>query len=142
MTKTPTEQWREGTLEQRYYYVKYFATVGKPFVEIELKSFLLDLVKVKDRDKIEVLAAVPSYDEYNELLRHSELSRNLVYEVLVNQKEYNELLDKAKEYKHLQKQLEIATKALKEYANSPIGSKYHLTGITACIALKEMEGVK
>ena len=42
----------------------------------------------------------------------------------------------------LEKKLEIATKALKEYANSPVGSEYHLTGMVACIALKEMEGVK
>ena len=63
MTKTLTEQWREGTLEQKYYYVKYFGNGQKPFVEIELKNFLLDLVKVKDRDKIEVLATVPNYTE-------------------------------------------------------------------------------
>lgn len=79
---------------------------------------------------------VPSYEEYNELLRHSELSRNLVYEVLVNQKEYNELLDKAKEYKRLQKRLAIATKALKEYESADGW------GRGAFLALKEMEGVK
>lgn len=61
MSKTLTEQWREGTLEQRYYYVKYPGNGQKPFIEIELKNFLLDLVKVKDSDKIEVLAPVPSY---------------------------------------------------------------------------------
>ena len=47
-----------------------------------------------------------------------------------------------KDYLKLKEQMRIATKALKEYSNSPTGSKYHLTGITACIALKEMEGVK
>lgn len=67
MTKTLTEQWREGTLDQRYYYVKYFGNGQKPFVEIELKNFLLDLVKVKDRDKIEVLEPVPSYEDYKRL---------------------------------------------------------------------------
>lgn len=64
MSKELTEQWRNGTLGQKYYYVKYFGNGQKPFVEIELKNFLLDLVKVKDRDKIEVLAAVPTYEQY------------------------------------------------------------------------------
>lgn len=67
MTKTLTKQWRNGTLEQRYYYVKYFLNGQKPFVEIELKNFLLDLVKVKDSDKIEVLAPVPDYNQFVEL---------------------------------------------------------------------------
>lgn len=125
MTKTLTEQWRDGTLEQRYYYVKYFGNCQKPFVEIELKNFLLDLVKVKDMDKIEVLAPVPSYDEYKELVRKSD---------------------------KLKKKLEIATKALKEYAdrtNWVDGSfmcvydgKSFADEESAEKALKEMEGVK
>lgn len=85
MSKELTEQWRNGKLEQKYYYVKYFWNGKKPFVEIELKNFLLDLVKVKDSDKIEVLASVPSYDEYNKLVQKMHI---------------------------LEKQLEIATKAL------------------------------
>ena len=113
MTKTLTEQWRNGTLEQRYYYVKYFGNGQKPFVEIELKNFLLDLVKVKDSDKIGVLAPVPSYDEY----------------------------------KRLQEQLAIATKALKEYArgDSDAGNDclYEMPAPSlAQQALKEIEGVK
>ena len=67
MSKELTEQWRNGTLEQKYYYVKYFGNGQKPFVEIELKNFLLDLVNVKDRDNVEVLDPVPSYDEYKRL---------------------------------------------------------------------------
>ena len=67
MSKELTEQWRNGTLEQKYYYVKYFGNGQKPFVEIELKNFLLDLVNVKDRDNVEVLAPVSSYDEYKRL---------------------------------------------------------------------------
>lgn len=106
MTKTLTEQWKDGTLEQRYYYVQYNGN-PKPFVEIELKNFLCDLAKAKDSDKIEVLAPVPSYVKYNELVQKMHI---------------------------LEKQLAIATKALKKY-------------MTFCRhpaeeALKEMEGVK
>lgn len=127
MTKSLTEQWRDGTLEQRYYYVKYFAAVGKPFVEIELKSFLLDLVKVKDRDKIEVLAPVPSYDEWKQAKEN--LDKNGTW--------YTE-----RSYKLLEKKLEIATKALKEYADKDKWEHCSPIWRDAEEALKEMEGVK
>lgn len=121
MTKTLTELWREGTLEQRYYYVKYFGNGQKPFVEIELKNFLLDLVKVKDRDKIEVLAPVPSYDEYKQLVSKTD-----------------ELVTRCHQ---LEKKLEIATKALKDVAYLYIYTDKDLSTV-ANNALKEMEGVK
>ena len=81
MSKELTEQWRNGTLEQKYYYVKYFGNGQKPFVEIELKNFMLDLVKVNDSDKIEVLAAVPSYDEYKRLEERLEIAIKALEEI-------------------------------------------------------------
>lgn len=100
MTKTLTDKWWNGTLEQKYYYVKYFGNGQKPFVEIELKNFLLDLVKVKDSDKIEVLAAVPTYDEF------------------VQQRDFvKDHLKVLIENMNLKLKLEIATKALKGYEN-------------------------
>ena len=107
MTKTLTEQWNDGTLEQKYYYVK-FDCKPKPFVEIELKNFLLDLVKVKDRDNIEVLAAVPTYAEFVDLMSNLEYIDK-----------YRELVRKTDK---LTKQLAIATKALKEYGRCENGS--------------------
>lgn len=62
-----TEQWKNGELEQGYYYTKYNPKVGEPFVEIELRSYLLDLAKVRDADTVEVLAPVPSYEEWQKL---------------------------------------------------------------------------
>jgi ABC-type oligopeptide transport system substrate-binding subunit len=147
MTKTLTEQWREGTLACGDYYIKTkgigIDKIIINYYEEELKQF----DGLCDCSVAEVLAPVPSYDEYKELLRHSELSRNLVYEVLVNQKEYNELLDKAKEYKRLQKQLEIATKALERYSKDDYYSEGGGRSVNpypdiARKALKEMEGVK
>lgn len=79
MSKELTEQWRDGTLPQGWYYVKLPEEIIIANI-YQLKQ--LDLVN--DADEIEVIAPVPGYKEYNELLRHSELSRNLVYEVLVN----------------------------------------------------------
>ena len=143
MTKTLTEQWREGTLEQRYYYVKYFGNGQKPFVEIELKNFLLDLVKVKDKDKIEVLAPVPSYDEYKELVSNSD---KLEKRLEVSEKEHYRTLE----------QLRIATGALRETKEKLLHVElsgldgdnrqkmYDLMFEDGVIdkALKEMEGVK
>ena len=62
-----TERWKKGELEQGYYYTKYNPKVGKPFVEIELRNYLLDLAKVRDADTVEVIAPVPSYDHFVEL---------------------------------------------------------------------------
>ena len=116
MTKTLTEQWRNGTLAQKYYYVKYFGNGQKPFVEIELKNFLLDLVKVKDRDNVEVLAAVPSYDEF------------------VQQRDFvKDHLKVLIENMNLKRKLEIATKALEEYA------EIRTIGQEAREALKEID---
>lgn len=59
-----TEKWKNGELEQGYYYTKYNPKIGKPFIEIELRNYLLDLAKVRDTDTVEVLAPVPSYAEW------------------------------------------------------------------------------
>lgn len=100
MSKELTEQWRNGTLEQKYYYVKYFWNGQKQFVEIELKNFLLDLVKVKDRDNVEVLAAVPTYDEF---IQQRDFVKDHLKVLIENM--------------NLKRKLEIATKALKDYAD-------------------------
>ena len=130
MTKTLTEQWREGTLPDGWYYCQCYDEVKKLYCgdgeSLELEdpeTFAYYFFHREDeKGQVEVLAPVPSYKEWQ-----AELDSN------------NELLNVQK---RLEKKLEIATKALEQYANSSIGSKYHLTGIIACIALKEMEGVK
>ena len=42
----------------------------------------------------------------------------------------------------LEQQLAIAIKALEQYAEAPVGPQYRLTGLTACVALKEIEEIK
>ena len=126
MSKELTEQWRNGTLEQKYYYVKYFGNGQKPFVEIELKNFLLDLVNVKDRDNVEVLAPVPSYDEF------------------VQQRDFvKDHLKVLIENMNLKRKLEIATKALKDIKvySQRDWDEYNCMECSDK-ALKEMEGVK
>ena len=66
-TNNLTELWKKGELEQGYYYTKYTPKVGKPFVEIELRNYLIDLAKVRDTETVEVLAPVPSYEDWQQL---------------------------------------------------------------------------
>jgi hypothetical protein len=92
MTKTLTEQWREGTLESGHYYIQWsFDCDPRPrnmidFFDKEYSDggeFMLQQHKYIE----EVLAPVPSYDEHKELVSKTE---------------------------QLEKKLEIATKALKD----------------------------
>lgn len=62
-----TEFWKKGELEDGYYYTRYTPSVGKPFVEIELKNYLIDLAKVRDAETVEVLAPVPDYEQWKSL---------------------------------------------------------------------------
>ena len=126
MTKTLTEQWKDGELDEGWYYV-----VREWEDEIHMLYFegdyFLDTDVPLDNDNIkEVLAPVPSYDEYIELIKKTE---------------------------QLEKKLEIATKALKEfrvleynyldYSIDKDGNKIDLhPNRVATKALKEMEGVK
>ena len=57
MTKTLTEQWREGKLLDGYYYLKYDSCA--PFIK-DLYG-MRELKKCIDSEKIKVLATVPSY---------------------------------------------------------------------------------
>jgi hypothetical protein len=91
--------------------------------------------------KSEVLSPVPSYDEYNEVLQKLHLATEMWA------KWYSECCEK-------EKKLEIATKALKEYANSDewelvdrknvywSRKRFPYPWRIAGKALKEMEGVK
>lgn len=63
MTKTLTEQWREGTLESGHYYIRSGLSTS---VEIRYlgNGFF--------EGNIEVLTPVPSHDEYKQLVSKTE----------------------------------------------------------------------
>ena len=84
MTKTLTEQWRNGTLEESMYYVKLPEEIIIANI-YQLKQ--LDLVN--DADEIEVLAAVPSYDEYKRLQKRIEISTKALKDIKEHTKEYS-----------------------------------------------------
>lgn len=117
MTKTLTEQWRDGTLETGWYYTKH--DDGKIYIWLCFKD---DCSYIENPEVKEVLAPVPSYDHFSQLVKKVE---------------------------RLQKRLEIATKALKRYEDKQNWDirgvsfmKYNKGFTIARKALKEMEGVK
>lgn len=57
---TLTEQWKKGELEDGFYYFRM--PDGTTDIASEYK--LIRYILVRDSDKIEVLAPVPSYEEY------------------------------------------------------------------------------
>ena len=110
MSKTLTEQWREGTIEYGLYYVR---VVGRNDITIAHKI-------EEDLNVKEVLAPVPDYNQFVELIEKTEM---------------------------LEKKLEIATKALEFYTLedayvSCYGNPVNPNPMVARKALKEMEGVR
>ena len=90
MTKTLTEQWREGTLRGCFYWKLPNGNICTAYTDT-----MRDIKNVRDSDEVEVLQETPSYVEYNELVQKMHI---------------------------LEKRLEIATKALKEYERCENGS--------------------
>lgn len=127
MTKTLTEQWRDNDLaDDKLYYWRI--SDGQELVQNKLGMCAYRLCN--DSDKIECLAPVPSYDKVKEM---SQKIERLEFD--------NEVLDmsysQAKEIIiKLEKQLDIATKALKKLTRDC--NKWEI----ARKALKEMEGVE
>lgn len=84
MTKTLTEQWRNGTLEESMYYVK----LPEEIIIANIYQ-LKQLDFVNDADEIEVLAPVPTYDEYKRLQKRIEIETKALKEIQEYTKEYS-----------------------------------------------------
>lgn len=128
MTKTLTEQWREGTLPEGYYYTKVINILDKERIMIDYYIQELHHFEIMPSEYVkEVIVEAPTYQDFVQ-------QRDFV-------KDHQKVLI---ENMNLKRKLEIATKALKEIAfeigdlESDYGYHYEL----AKKALKEMEGVK
>ena len=122
MTKTLTEQWREGTLTGGFYYIQ-LKDERWPLIDHTDYNLLSHKIEWKDFDwraVEEVIDEVPSYEEYKQLVSNSDESSRKALQ--------------------LEKKLEIATKALKDVSLS----LWDEMECRSCAkeALKEMEGVK
>ena len=79
MTKTLTEQWREGTLNGGYYYLKM--KDGNIFIDHTEYIFWAHEIRWETKDSSyvkEVLAPVPSYDEIKRLQEQLKEAREVV----------------------------------------------------------------
>lgn len=142
MTKTLTEQWRDGTLPSGEYYIK-----------LDDGSFATDKYFGKsggfaEEIPVEVLAPVPSYSECQALENNCEIISAFwkgAKEKISQLEKRLEVSEKA-HYRTLE-QLRIATKALEYYTLedayvSCYGNPVNPNPMVARKALKEMEGVK
>lgn len=128
MTKTLTEQWREGTLPEGYYYTKSINILDKERIMIDYYIPALHHFEIMPSEYVkEVIVEAPSYDEYKQLVSKTD---QLEKRLEVSEKEHYRTLE----------QLRIATGALREYANCK--PTEWMSCVTADKALKEMEGVK
>ena len=111
MTKTLTEQWRDGTLEDRDYYVlrddeevvKLTWSVGL-FLDTDVPLYGEDEKRIK-----EVLAKVPSYEEYKDLYDSNK-------QLMTHIKTCEQQIER------LQEQLKEANEVIKWYAQPDTGS--------------------
>ena len=147
MTKTLTEQWREGTLPDGKYYIKLEPNFTERYDVGYSEGGDFVLYNIEDIE--EVLAPVPDYKMFQLLIGEQKFTEEMLENIINIRTE--ELLKLNAEYikrvKKLEKKLAIATKALKDCYND---MKYCAVlthrnqRILSVIkkALKEMEGVK
>lgn len=106
MSKELTDKWKAEKLKQAFYYLKF------PDMDISEIYTLYDMERfryVKDSDKIEVLAPVPSYEEYKQVNEDVDKLSDLLTKT-------NKGWEKTiKENKKLQEQLKDAEEALRFY---------------------------
>ena len=118
MTKALTEQWREGTLNGGYYYLKM--KDGNIFIDHTEYIFWAHEIRWETKDSSyvkEVLAPVPRYDEYKELTQRVgrlELDNEVLEDVV---KECNK---RGLENKKLQEQLKEANDVIKKHTTKHI----------------------
>jgi hypothetical protein len=135
MSEKLTEKWKMHELEQGYYYIRWSYNID------DEPSYMIDFFNTEDytggafenkQKKFidEIVSKVPSYEE----LQSYEKCADMLIDV---NKKWERTI---KERKRLEKKLEIATKALKEYANCK--PTEWMSCVTADNALKEMEGIK
>ena len=120
MTKTLTEQWREGTLDGGYYYLKM--KDGNVFIDHTEYIFWSHEIRWETKDSSyikEVLSPVPNYEEYKELVRKSDKLDKIMSDSATNQGDCQQIVEDNlnRQIERLQKKLNEANTILKSYAN-------------------------
>lgn len=119
MTKTLTEKFMNNELDDRLYY--FTQKMSQDNVEIG-HSFEFNMVRADDGEYLdwflinEVLAPVPSYDEYKRLQERNEKLEKMAFHY--TPEEWNTMLRKVE---HLQEQLNEANEVMKKYKTLEMG---------------------
>ena len=125
MTKSLTEKWKDGELPIGHYYVK--RKNGMVFIDNTILQFdEMPITKLAWSDKTEeVLAPVPSYDEYKELVKKVELLEfdNDVLNSVADQQD-DKLIAMDKKMAEMRKQIMQANKCIKHCSAHPCCEKY------------------
>lgn len=144
MTKTLTKQWLDWELPNGLYYVKDWDGTINRFVAQNKILWRDSRNPIYVSERIEVLSPVPSYRKYNKLkklpLKCFQLEEDNSALKVINR-------DMCKKIERLQKQIEIATKALKSFipddlTDGGFGEMYEDVIWASIKAIKEIEEVK
>lgn len=95
MSKELTEKWRNGTLKNGYYYVTSFIGWSSEVKEIIHPFFLSNKAM---GDIKEVVAPVPSYDEYNEFMQKIHILEKQLSSISEKLKEANDIIKKYRRF--------------------------------------------
>ena len=109
MTKKLTEQWKNGTLKEGYYYIKNKSQSIK-FIEVDYYNVWGDTrywSGCDDEDIEEVLATVPTYEEWEELQEANDGLSKRMFKSLMNR-----FVKADEEREKLEEQLKEAEKKL------------------------------
>ena len=109
MTKTLTEQWREGTLPDGYYYTK-----GAFDDDIYISHLDYEIEEDKRLPVEEVLAPVPSYEEYKELVSKTDKLEKMAFHY--TPEEWNTMM---RMVEHLQEQIKDANEVIDACCSLP-----------------------
>ena len=140
MSKELTEQWRNGTLENGFYYVKIYNDVvvtSEYFKDIDDEYFY----NLNYDEVVEVLAPVPTYDQFSQMVKKVERLEQLLESETLAKQEGVEIVAE------LEYRLKEAENVIKFYADAqPLteeerqmtAEKYHLVyGLKACDYLEK-----
>ena len=97
MSKELTEQWRNGTLKEGVYWCE---VIESPYVEQVHLPCCEDIV-------VEVLAPVPSFDEYNELMQKIHKLEKQLSRIVKEKRRWKLIVQKFFAIKKLKEDLDV-----------------------------------
>lgn len=107
MSKELTEKWKNGEISGCYYWKLFDGTII---------GYVGEVSECFEEQVCEVLAPVPSFDEYKELVRKSDKLDKIMSDTVTNQGDCQQIVEDNlnRQIARLQEQLNEANEALKE----------------------------